>query len=421
MYGLLGKSLSHSLSKTIHETMTPSMDYHLYETDDLKNFFRARPFKAINVTHPYKEACVPFLDVLDETAKTIGVVNTIIDENGRLVGYNTDLLALKHLIRTYFPDDPGTKTAIIGNGATSKSIVKAMEALGYQTPSVYARNPNEGEFHLGDIEGNTAIEVIVHATPVGMYPDNEGALSFSLDSFMNLKLVFDLIYNPLRTNLLMKAEKLGVPVMNGLEMLVEQARESQKRFFRDYDPPSTHSIVNTIRRKITNVTLIGLPFSGKSHFGRLLKDRLDKPLIDIDQSIENAENAPVHAIFKKKGEAYFRKTEEAKVIEVAKRYGQIIIPGGGIIMNERAMRTLKQNSVIIFLDLNLNLIDEDVMKGRPLAKTPEALERLKEERQPLYEQYADHIIAKDTWDESTIMQRIEEALDEHFDPQRTQS
>lgn len=401
--------------------MTPSMDYHLYETDDLKNFFRARPFKGINVTHPYKEACVPFLDALDETARSIGVVNTIVDENGRLVGYNTDLLALKHLIQTYFPDDPTTLTAIIGNGATSKSIVKAMKGLGYETPRIYARNPNEGERHLNTIEEDTDIEVLVHATPVGMYPDNEGELSFSLENFKALRLVFDLIYNPLRTNLLLKAEKLGIPVLNGLEMLVEQARESQKRFFEAYEPRAKASVVNTIRRKITNVTLIGLPFSGKSHFGRLLKDRLDKPLIDIDQAIENSENTPIHAIFKKRGESYFRRVEEKKVIEVAKRYGQVITPGGGIIMNERAMRTLRQNSVIIFLDLNLNLIDEGVMKGRPLAQTPEALERLKKERQPLYKQYADYVIAKDTWDETVIMKRIEEALDEYFNPERTQS
>ena len=418
MYGLLGKSLSHSLSKTIHETMTPSMDYHLYETDDIKNFFRARPFKAINVTHPYKEACVPFLDVLDDTAKSIGVVNTIIDKGGKLVGYNTDLLALIQLVRRYFPGKKDTAIAIIGNGATSKSMSQAVTELGYVKPMVFARNPKEGEYPLAEIESYTDIEVIIHATPVGMYPDNEGELDFSLDVFESIKLVFDLIYNPLRTNLLLKAESLGIPVLNGLEMLIEQARESQKRFFENHSPVDRDALVNTIRKKLTNIALIGLPFSGKSHFGRILKERFDKPLIDIDKSIENTEKAPIQTIFQKKGERYFRALEKQKVMEAAKRYGQILAPGGGIIMNDLAMRTLKQNSVVIFLDLNLDLIKGETLQNRPLVTTLEDLNRLKETRQPLYRHYADYTISKDTWDEETIVQRIEEALDEYFNTQR---
>ncbi|MFW6298284.1 MAG: shikimate kinase [Bacillota bacterium] len=419
MYGLLGKTLGHSLSKIIHETMTPSMDYHLYETSDLKNFFRARPFKGLNVTHPYKEACIPFLDGLDETAKEAGVVNTIIDEEGKLIGYNTDYLALKQLIRNVFPSKRSTVCAIIGNGATSKSITKALMALGYAKPIIFARHPKKGEFALDQIEEHPSIEVLIQATPVGMFPNNDQKFAFSLETFPKLTLVFDLVYNPLKTHLLLEAEKLGIKAINGLEMLVEQARESQKRFFKGYTPIAKEELLYTLRKEITNVVLIGLPFSGKSHFGRLLKERLDKPLIDIDKAVEDSENAPIHAIFQKKGEPYFRDLEEAKVMEVAKRYGQIIVPGGGIVLSEAAMDALRQNSIIVFLDLSLELIDEDMMRGRPLAESLKDLEKLKKKRQPLYEKYADFIISKDTWDEKTITARIEEALDEYFDSKRT--
>ncbi|MFW6298721.1 MAG: shikimate kinase [Bacillota bacterium] len=421
MYGLLGKTLGHSFSKIIHETMTPSMDYHLYETSDLKNFFRARPFKAINVTHPYKEACMPFLDALDKTAKEAGVVNTIIDEEGKLVGYNTDYLALKQLIQNSFPSKRNTRVGIIGNGATSKSITKALLALGYAKPHIFARHPKKDEHALEGIEEFSSIEVLIQATPVGMFPNNDQTFAFSLESFPNLNLVFDLIYNPLKTHLLLEAEDLGIQAINGLEMLVEQARESQKRFFKDYTPMAKEDLLDTLRRKITNLVLIGLPFSGKSHFGRLLKERLDKPLVDIDQVVEDTENAPIHAIFQKKGEPYFRELEEAKVMDVAKRYGQIIVPGGGIVLSKVAMDALRQNGIIVFLDLSLDLIDEEMMRGRPLAESLDDLANLKKKRQPLYERYADFIISKDTWDEKTITARIEEALNEYFDSERTQS
>ncbi|MFW6298763.1 MAG: shikimate kinase [Bacillota bacterium] len=421
MYGLLGKSLGHSLSKTIHETLTPSMDYHLYETSDLKNFFRARPFKAVNVTHPYKEACMPFLDGLDETAEEAGVVNTIIDEKGKLIGYNTDVLALKQLIRDYFPANRDTVVAVIGNGATSKSIKKALTSLGYAAPHIFARHPKTNEKRLETIEEHPSIEVLIQATPVGMYPDNDQRFGFSLEAFPDLKLVFDLIYNPLRTHLLLDAKRLGIKGINGLEMLVEQARESQKRFFKDHAPMPKDKLLEILRKKVTNLVLIGLPFSGKSHFGRLLKERLDKPLIDVDQAVEDSENAPIHAIFQKKGESYFRALEEAKVKEAAKRYGQVIVPGGGIVLSKAAMESLRQNSIIIFLDLSLDLIDETMMRGRPLAESLDDLKKLKAKRQPLYEKYADFIISKDTWDEETIIARIEEALDEYFNSKRSQS
>ncbi|MGM0436092.1 MAG: shikimate kinase [Bacillota bacterium] len=415
MYGLLGKSLKHSLSKAIHERLNPSITYNLYETDDLKAFFRARPFVAINVTNPYKEACMPYLDKLDESAQKIGAVNTIVDKDGVLVGYNTDYDALRAIIASRFPNDKKSLIAIIGNGATQKTLVTALKDEGYRHLRTFARNPETDQYALKDIDHHSDLDVLINATPVGMYPNNEQSFDFSLEAFDALKLVFDLIYNPLKTNLLLEAEQMNIEYINGLSMLLKQAMKAQEFFFDRPLNIDYSSFLKTLEKDLYNIVFIGLPFSGKSHYGRLFASSMDKPFIDIDQSIERQERSKIATIFKAKGEAYFRQLEAHKVLDIARRHSQVIAPGGGIILSEKAMRALKQNSLIIFLDLDLTLLEESTLENRPLVQDMSDLIALKKNRQSLYERCATLTIRKDTWDETVIKNRIEDAINEYLD------
>ncbi len=413
MYGLLGKSLAHSFSKTIHEHLREGLTYHLYETADVQSFLQVKSFRGINVTHPYKKAVMSALDELDETAKRTGIVNTIIRQNGSLKGHNTDYLALDSIIRRHFPR-ASTKVAIVGNGATMRSAKVALADCGYTEVDIFARRPHAGEYPLEELEG--AYGVLINTTPVGMYPDNASVPPVDFGRLTDLTLVFDVIYNPLKTRLLQKAEAAGIRILNGLEMLVRQAAESQALFFGEpLDDLHVAKALAEFEKRFLNIVLIGLPFAGKTHYGLRLAKETSKPFIDIDREIEKQQGTSVENIFRMKGEKSFRGFEKEKVMEIAKRHGQWIAPGGGIVEDEEAMLALKQNGILVFLDLDESILSAKNLKDRPLIEDMSDLKELKRQRQSLYETYADVTVAKDTWKESTIIRRIKEALDAHLD------
>ncbi len=413
MYGLLGRSLSHSFSKTIHEHLKDGLTYHLYETADVRSFLQLKSFRGLNVTHPYKKDVMGLLDGLADTAEKTGIVNTIIQQDGKLIGHNTDYLALVAFICRHFPSGK-MKVAIMGNGATMRSTKIALTTCNHTDIDVFARNPQAGEHPLDKLEGS--YDILINTTPVGMYPDNEDILPVDWDRLPNLHLVFDVIYNPLKTRLLQKAEAAGITIRNGLEMLVRQAAESQALFFGErHDEKTVMTALKMFERRFQNIVLIGLPFAGKTHYGLRLAKETDKPFIDIDLAIEKQQGTSVENIFRMKGEKTFRKLEKEKVKEIAKGNGQWIAPGGGIVEDEEAMLALKQNGVVVFLDLDENILTAENLKNRPLIEDMADLKELKQKRQHLYEQYADVTVAKDTWHEKTIVGRIKEALDAHLD------
>jgi len=412
MYGLLGKTLSHSYSQSIHEHLSPEMSYHLYETDDVETFLQLKSFRGLNVTMPYKKAVIPCLDYLDETAEKTGVVNTIVRKNDQLIGYNTDFLAARTLVKQYFPGHE-CSVAIVGNGATKASFKSALEDLGYEHIDVFARHPDTGEYPLRDAQGS--YHVLVNTTPVGTFPDIEDSLSLDLEAFQNLSLCLDVIYNPLKTSLMLDAETRGIQTKNGLEMLIRQAAASHELFTgKTINESDIESLFRTFYEKLLNIVLIGLPYAGKTHYARKLSRNLDKRFVDIDQRIEAQQNISIEHIFQTKGEAHFRSLERQHTIEVAKRHQQLIATGGGVVLDEQVMRALKQNGIIIFLDLDETLIDPSNLENRPLVKAVEDLKLLKEQRQHLYKHHSDIAIRKDTWEEGVMIRRIEEALYAHI-------
>ncbi len=408
MYGLLGKKLTHSFSPFVHERINRNIDYRLYETLNVGAFLSAKPFKGINVTNPYKQTVIRHLDTLDDSAEQTQSVNTITNTNGTLKGYNTDFIALKEIIQTRFPKSKNTQVTIMGNGATMRSIKQALLSCGYENIRVCARNPKETEYDITSIPND--VNVLINATPKGMYPDNDATFNIDFANYSRIELVFDLIYNPFFTNLLLNAKRHSIKTMNGLELLIRQALHSQKLFGLTNIQREPKDIARTIQRAFTNIVFIGLPFSGKTYYGQLLAKDIDRPFVDIDQYIEDKVGMSVPNIFQYKGERYFRQLEKNVIKDKAAQHRQIIAPGGGAVLDHEAMQALRQNAFIIYLDLEPSLLEEGDLKGRPLVSSVDDVVTLKREREALYRNYADTIISRGTADDTVILNKIKEAL-----------
>lgn len=420
MYGLLGKRLKHSMSKYIHEYIHP-MDYRLIETDNIDAFFKTRQFKGLNVTIPYKKAVIPFCDVLDDSVAQTGVVNTVINTNGFLRAYNTDYLALKNIIESQFPSPKDADIAIIGNGATTTSLYTALKTLGYLSISVYARNPQKkDELPLEKIKSTHTI--LINTTPIGMYPNNNASFPIDLDALPKLDFVFDVVYNPLRTSLLLAAEERNIKTLSGLSMLVTQALYANQYFFNThYNKSLVEDTYKYIYKRMMNITLIGLPFSGKTTYGRLLGNRYNKTFIDIDDAIKKEAKMPINDIFKVHGQSYFRALESTKTTTISKAINQIISTGGGVVLNPSNISSLKQTSIIVYLDLAPTLMKSIRFHSRPHVHSYEELLGLKTKRHNLYKNSADITIPKDTLNRKIIMNRLEVTINDYINYQWTKS
>jgi len=204
--GLLGKTLKHSYSKIIHELLF-SYEYKLYEREEneVKDFIFS-DIDAFNVTIPYKQTVMPYLDEIEKEALSIGAVNTVVKRGGKTYGYNTDFYGLKYLILSSKVDVKGKTAMILGNGATKKTAEKVLTSLGVKEVLTVSRT--------GDINYQNCydylVDIIVNTTPVGTYP-NSYSSPIEIDRFNNLSLVVDVIYNPLTTDLVYQAKKRNIP------------------------------------------------------------------------------------------------------------------------------------------------------------------------------------------------------------------
>ena len=358
-YGLIGEKLGHSFSKIIHEKLA---DY-TYELcplakDELDAFMTAKQFKAINVTIPYKQDVIPHCDVLDDSAKRIGVVNTIVNRDGKLFGYNTDFAGFLYNLNAHGITLKDKKVMICGSGGTCKTVTAVAEYMGAKEILVVSRSKKENAVTYEECIRHKDVDVVVNASPKGMYPNN-GESPLDLSNFPNCKAVVDVIYNPLKTRLLQQAEQLGMKAVNGLELL----------------------------KQLTNIVLIGMPSSGKTLTGKALCKYIDKTVVDTDAVIVERSGMSIKEMFARHGETYFRQWEHDVIEEFSKQNGLIIATGGGAIKNEENIQNLKQNGVVMFIDRDLEhlLVTDD----RPLSKDTNAVAKLYEERYPLYTKYGD--------------------------------
>ena len=293
-FGLIGEHLKHSFSKEIHESLMDDFyDLKELEKDEVANFLRERNFKGINVTIPYKETVIPYLDEIDEAAKNIGAVNTIVNINNKLKGYNTDYFGFVELVRHAHIEIKDRNCLILGSGGVSKAIKVALNNLGAKNIYIASINGEEGTITYGDIKKINDINVLVNATPVGMYPNNEG-LIYDISSLDKLEGILDVIYNPINTRLILEAKKRGLKAEGGLYMLVGQAIRANELFLnRKIDDEVIEKIYQKILKRNSNIVLMGMPSCGKSSIGKLLSEELNLPLIETDEEIVKRINMPI--------------------------------------------------------------------------------------------------------------------------------
>ena len=387
-YGCIGKKLTHSFSKDIHAYLA-DYEYDLIELseNEVRPFFEKREFAAVNVTIPYKQTVIPFLDCVSDIASRIGAVNTVVNRDGKLYGYNTDYYGMKALIERVGIDAFGKKVLVLGTGGTSRTARVVAADLGAREILTVSRKKGDGCITYEDAaQYHTDADVIINTTPSGMYPDCESR-PIDISCFSNLSGVVDAVYNPLCTNLVLDAKKRGIKSEGGLFMLVMQAVVAVERFLdTEIEKSRADGVYRSVIATKENVVLTGMPGSGKSTVGKLLKiDGYD--FFDTDDEIEKGCGCSIKELIESKGEGYFRDLESEVIRDVSAESGRIISTGGGAILREENVRALKRNGRIFFIDAPLSRLS--ATSSRPLSDTEDKLKRLYDERIDIYRSTAD--------------------------------
>ena len=391
--GLIGRKLGHSYSKIIHEMIAP-YSYDLIELDpsELEHFIKEKNFKGINVTIPYKTDIIPYLDYIDPVAEKIGAVNTVVNKNGSLFGYNTDIIGLTELITSIIPTLNGKKVLIAGSGGTSKTAAATVEGLGCDEFYIVGRSKRDGIIDYSEAYSiHSDADVIINTTPLGMYPDFEST-PFDLSKFNGLSGVVDVVYNPLRTSLVLQAQSLGIPAVSGLQMLISQAFAASELFTDSRIKASKKQVFDALSIEKLNIVLTGMPGSGKTTLGKLLSEHLGRNLVDVDEEIVKQEGRPICEIFEKNGEEYFRRLESDIIKKISRELtGVIISTGGGAVLRGENIMNLKHNGRIVFINRPV----EEILptSDRPLSSDKAMLQKRYDDRIDIYRSTADVIIS----------------------------
>lgn len=385
-YGLIGENLDHSWSPALHRLLGCE-NYGLFPlaAEELEAFLRQGDYQGLNVTIPYKQAVLPYLDELSPLAKALGSVNTITKRpDGGLLGDNTDYAGFAFLLNYHGLDVAGKKVLILGSGGaavTVKAVLEEARALpliiSRKGPEDYSRLP----FHQD-------AAFIVNTTPLGMGAFR-GQKPLSLDGFHRLEAVIDLIYNPLRTALLLEAEERSIPAINGLAMLAAQGAESEHIWGLCPEPGAAcRKMLPLLKKTMENIILIGMPGAGKSTLARMLGETLGRPIYDSDEEIEKETGLSPGTFIEGEGEAAFRDLESKVLSRLGAMSGIILASGGGAVTRQENYPFLRQNGRIIWVRRPL----EDLpLEGRPLSES-EGVRALYQARAEAYHAFADHII-----------------------------
>ncbi len=391
-YGLIGKKLGHSFSKEIH-TKLGNDEYELLELNEaeLDTFLKSKEFCAVNVTIPYKESVITYLDFVDESAKSIGAVNTVVNKSGRLYGYNTDFFGMKSLIEKSGISVKDKSALILGTGGTSKTAMAVLNSLGAKKILKVSRTKTDNTVTYEEaVQNYNDFEIIINTTPVGMYPSTNNT-PINIDAFSKLQLVIDAVYNPINTKLVLSAKDKNISAFGGLYMLIGQAVKANDYFFStENDLGILNKIYNDVKFGKINIVLTGMPASGKTTIGKKIAEITGREFIDTDDLIIKQTGVTINEIFSVHGEEYFRKIESEIIENVSLKNGLVISTGGGAVLNYNNIFNLRKNGEIFFLERPLSELLPT--PDRPLANSKESIIIRYNERIDIYNSTADYVI-----------------------------
>ena len=408
-YGLIGEHLGHSFSKQIQTRIAEienvkDYDYQLVELDkeEFKEFMEKKDFKGINVTIPYKKDVIPYLDEMDESAKAIGAVNTIINVDGKLKGYNTDFGGFLYMVKAHNVHMEGKKVLIIGNGGACAAVKAVCKHENAKDIVIVSRSANRGAISYDEMyTSHLDADIVVNTSPVGMFPNIVNA-PIDVSWFHKLECVLDVVYNPILTRLCFEAQEADIKRVIGLEMLIAQAKYAFEIFENmSFDDSIIDEIKKEMLKDRCNIVLIGMPSAGKTTIGKMLEEKLGKEFFDLDDMIIAKAGKSIPEIFQESGETGFRAIETEVAIEASKMNNKIIATGGGVVKHKVNMDFLRLNGITIFIDRDIDkLISSD--PNRPLSSSKQALQQMYKERYPLYQKYATYVAVNNANVEETV-------------------
>lgn len=388
-YFLIGKKLPHSYSAKIH--CERGFDYSLKELDEerLGEFLLEKNYAGLNVTMPYKSAVIKYLDETDSLAKKIGAVNTIVNRDGKLAGYNTDIFGLDFALKKAGVDLKDKTVAILGSGGAGKTAKTLAEENGAKKIYVVSR---KGEINYENCyEVCCRAEIVINCTPVGAYPF-DAASPVDLSELKNLEAAFDCTYNPARTEFILQAQELKLKNANGLNMLVYQALASEKLWNgTEFSDDDVIKLADKIYKSTRNIALVGMPGTGKTVIAKRLGVVTGREVIDTDEVILRNYGITAGEMINRYGEDYFRDVESRVVDEACQRRGVIIATGGGSVLKRENRKAIKRSSLVVWIKRDLNLLSSN---DRPLSANRSA-EELYNMRKSLYQNVCDCEIYND--------------------------
>ncbi len=404
-YGVLGRVLGHSYTPTIYRELA-GLDYRKFEREpeELESFVRSGEWEGFNVTIPYKRDLVAYMDELSPVAERMGNINTVVRlPDGRLRGDNTDYYGFKVLVESLGLELADKKAVVFGgSGGAGSTAMMVLTDLGMRAVSI----DRSGKHTYENLDEHADAALAVNCTPVGMFPACPKA-PCSLTALPRLEGLVDIVYNPARTALMMEADRLGIPNVGGLLMLVAQAAQAVERYTgRTVGRERIAEVTSSLARSERNIALIGMPGSGKTRVGQQIAVRLDRPHVDIDWELEQRLSCSCSDYIVDAGEEAFRRAESDCLAQIAARSGQVISCGGGVVTQPENYDLLRQNSIIVMLD---RPIAELSKAGRPLSQR-DGVEALAERRMPLYRSWADIIVTSRESADATAREAVR-ALD----------
>ncbi len=397
-FGLLGRHLTHSCSPMVHRVLG-GYDFGLFERepDQLSDFLQRGEYKGLCVTLPYKKEVMKYCSELSDAARVCGSVNVVIKrEDGKLYGDNTDYYGLRYLLVSAKINVEGAKCLILGNGGVSGTVRQVLSDMFAGEIVTISRS---GENTYQNLKKHGDAEYIINATPVGMYPENGRSL-VDLSDFHHLKGVIDLVYNPLRTKLVLDAQKKGIPAAGGLQMLVSQAAPAVQLFTgKEVTADEIEDACRTAEQTLENIVLIGMPGCGKTTIGKRLSKITGKPFVDTDDIIEEEQDMLCRQILLTEGIERFREIEADAVRRACSEGGRIIALGGGTVETEALEDAVRENSKVVYIRRNLSELPTD---GRPVSET-DGVEKVFERRESLYRGWSDVQVDNEGIENAAIM------------------